>query len=70
MFVRPFQQVWRKLVEKTTLRLHEELDSPPCLEDSIDPLISVPARRQGGKADGGTHTYLSFPTEFPISNQE
>ena len=68
MFVQPFQRVWQRLVKKTAQRQHGQLETP-FLGDTTTPL-SAPARRQGGMGDGGTHTYISFPTEFPNSNQE
>ena len=69
MFVRPFQRVWRRHIKKTAQRQQRELETSPLLGDTTNPL-SAPARTQGGTTDGGTHTYLSFPTEFSHSNLE
>ena len=52
-------------MKKITQRQLRELEIAPLLEDTTNAL-SEPIGRQ----DGGTHTYLSLPTEFPHSNQE
>ena len=68
MFVLPTQQVWRRL-KKTAQRQQKESEISPLLGNTTSPL-SAPTRRQGGTSDRGTHTYLSFPTEFACSNQD
>ena len=62
MFVQPFQRLWRRLIKNTVQRQQGELETQPLLGNTTDAL-SVPA--SGTTTDKRTHTYLSFPTEFP-----
>ena len=65
MFVLPFQRVWRRLVKKIAQREQTDLETSPFLEATTNPL----SRRQSGTTGLGTHTYVSYSTEFTHSSQ-